>query len=335
MKRKIILMLVLTLQAGIAGARQWPMVVAHRGCWLGTEVPENSIEAVRMAARFGYPALECDVHYTKDSVMVLMHDFTDMRRCIRRKTDNSRVETPQPLSSLTFRELREDYVLASDNPAFREPVPTLEELLLACKEHHVMPMLHSDIYESYELAERMFHGKWVAFAGSQENLKRCRQISDCMILINVNDETAEEAMEKLREIGGKCGVSTMNYRLETSSFCHTLREKGYEVQSSIFPTPHDLLSTRNGASIVLSDFCYLPNSYKNRQKSILSEKERWQKASRLTDRGRAQSMGLTCWKSSIEDIWKLNLRVEDAMCLSAKPTEQTASGCASSDNSRR
>ncbi|MBQ3907658.1 MAG: hypothetical protein II746_00510, partial [Bacteroidaceae bacterium] len=61
-----------------------PLTYAHRGCWLSGDVPENSVAAVEMARRYGYPAIECDVHFTKDSVMVIMHDYNNMKRLIRK-----------------------------------------------------------------------------------------------------------------------------------------------------------------------------------------------------------------------------------------------------------
>ena len=87
-------------------AQSIPVVYAHRGCWLGTEVPENSVYAVEMAKRYGYTTIECDVHYTKDSVMVIMHDTNDMRRCIRRKADNSKLDGALKLSDINFDDLR-------------------------------------------------------------------------------------------------------------------------------------------------------------------------------------------------------------------------------------
>ncbi|MBR3440870.1 MAG: hypothetical protein IKH00_04330, partial [Bacteroidales bacterium] len=45
-----------------------PISVAHRGCWLmdGDEfyINENCPAGVKMAAQYGYPAIECDVKYT-------------------------------------------------------------------------------------------------------------------------------------------------------------------------------------------------------------------------------------------------------------------------------
>ena len=69
-----------------------PMAVAHRGCWLmdGEEfyINENCPAGVQMAAQYGYPAIECDVKYTLDSVMVIMHDAT-INRTMRNAADYS------------------------------------------------------------------------------------------------------------------------------------------------------------------------------------------------------------------------------------------------------
>ena len=109
-----------------------PMVIAHRGCWLDDVVPENSIAAVGMAKRYGYAGIECDVRYTKDSVMVILHDGK-LNRTTRLAKDYSKLEKEVHLRDLTFEEVRRDYVLASSDPALRTPIPTLEELLADAK----------------------------------------------------------------------------------------------------------------------------------------------------------------------------------------------------------
>ncbi|MBQ1981130.1 MAG: hypothetical protein II226_07585, partial [Alistipes sp.] len=60
---------------------QLPHMFAHRGCWSKApsgefDIPENSVAAVTDAARMGYEGIECDVHYTKDKKMVILHDGT-------------------------------------------------------------------------------------------------------------------------------------------------------------------------------------------------------------------------------------------------------------------
>jgi len=49
-------------------------VIAHRGAWKNTGVPENSIAALNHAIRLGCMGSEFDVHMTADSVLVVNHD---------------------------------------------------------------------------------------------------------------------------------------------------------------------------------------------------------------------------------------------------------------------
>ncbi|MBR2945707.1 MAG: hypothetical protein IKC18_03390 [Bacteroidaceae bacterium] len=238
----------------------YPTMIAHRGCWLKGLVPENSVEAVRMAKRFGYTGIECDVHYTKDSVMVILHDKT-LNRTARRAADYGKLEQPVKLSDLTFEELRRDYVLASSDPSLRTPVPTLTELLSACKENGITPMLHSSLPESYRVAQEMFGDEWICFHGSDSLHKLVRTFSNCLTLLDPGaDKSAESAIERLNRIGGRAGISTMKKELLTQHYCQALRQAGYEVQASIFPCPHEAQATRNGVSILLTDFSLMPNS---------------------------------------------------------------------------
>lgn len=48
------------------------MIVAHRGA--SAHAHENSLEAVRLAAKLGADGVEIDVHSTRDGVMVVHHD---------------------------------------------------------------------------------------------------------------------------------------------------------------------------------------------------------------------------------------------------------------------
>lgn len=58
MKRIIPLLFSVLLVSCSGGTESlYPAVTAHRGCWIKDLVPENSLESVRMAARFHYPAV--------------------------------------------------------------------------------------------------------------------------------------------------------------------------------------------------------------------------------------------------------------------------------------
>lgn len=291
MKRIFFLSFLICLFCLPVESRRTPVVVAHRGCHLGSTVPENSVEGVRMAARYGYPAIECDVHYTKDSVMVLMHDTWDMRRVLRLRDGYRPIAEKLPLSSVTFDELRRDYVLASDDPALRTPVPTLEELLKACKAYGVVPMLHSDIVDSYRMAQQLLGDGWIAFAGSAASMREARRMSKCLLLFNYNEAKAEDIVADLKQYNGRRGMSSMNFKMFTLAFCQTIRRAGFEVQSSIFPKPYDGEAIRNGASLILSDFCYLPNKQKRPYRRLQIAKRTMSAGDSLTLSGPREEYG--------------------------------------------
>ncbi len=234
-----------------------PMAVAHRGCWLkdGDEfyINENCPAGVRMAAQYGYPAIECDVRYTLDSVMVIMHDGT-INRTMRNAADYSVIEEPVRVSEHTFEDLRTNYVLASTDPSLRVPIPTFKEELEACREYGIVPMLHSAVVESYALAHEMPGDKFIAFDANEEAVSQARNYSSCLILLDPGQDEASNTVERLRKIGGTCGMSTMRYKMLDAAYIAAVKDAGFEVQASIFPTPHEQRALMDGVTIELSDF---------------------------------------------------------------------------------
>lgn len=257
----LVLLLPNTLQIS---AQDLPYLVAHRGAWFDYDIPENTVAAVEMAKRYGYQSIECDVQYTSDSVMVIMHDKT-INRTMRNAIDYSEISSPVEVSKITFKELREKYVIQSSKESLRLPIPTLEELLLACKKHKIVPMLHSAVFASYEMAQKIMGDNWICFNSNTQLAQAARKISDCLILVDLGRDTIG-TIERLQSIGGRCGVSTMRKELLTASFCKKLRAQGYEIQSSIFKSPFESQAVSNGISILLTDFSLTGTELKPRKK---------------------------------------------------------------------
>lgn len=262
MKRALLLILTLFVSVAAIG-RSLPTMFAHRGCWsknaLGEFIiPENSVAAVAMAARMGYAGIECDVRLTKDKKMVILHDKT-INRTLRRASDYSKIEEKIYLKDLTFEQLCNDYVMESEDPQLRVPLPTLEQILAECKKHGLIPMLHSSVADSYRVAQEMFGDNWICFTDDFDKLLSVREYSDCLILYAINGGTVEQLIAKLKQLGGHCGVSTMNSRLYTPQFCKALTRAGYEVQASIFKSPREVVAQRNGITYQLSDFSIMPS----------------------------------------------------------------------------
>ena len=273
MKRLLLLSFaLLMLLPAEAKQNKYPLMFAHRGCWSKNDkgefvIPENSVAAVAAAKRMGYRGIECDVHYTKDRKMVILHDAT-LNRTARNAKDYSKLDKPVKLSDLTFEELRRGYVLESADPALRTPIPTLEELLAECKKQGIVPMLHSALMESYHVAQEMFGDEWICFTGGVAHMQEVRKFSNCTILLAINSGTAEEIITDLKKIGGHCGISTMNYKLYTPEFCKALTDAGYEVQASIFPRHETVKAQKSGITYQLTDYSFMPPKGKKHSKKI-------------------------------------------------------------------
>lgn len=58
----------------LIGYSQKPIIIAHRGA--SAYAPENTLQAFEKAIEMGAAVIETDVHQTKDSVVVIMHDLS-------------------------------------------------------------------------------------------------------------------------------------------------------------------------------------------------------------------------------------------------------------------
>jgi glycerophosphoryl diester phosphodiesterase len=104
-------------------------LVAHRG--LNGLAPENTLEAVRLAAEYGYRSVEFDITYSSDGQLVVIHDDT-----VDRTTDGTGT-----VSAMTLAQLK---ALSADN-GFPEYVgsriPTFLEMLSICKDLGLTPFI--------------------------------------------------------------------------------------------------------------------------------------------------------------------------------------------------
>lgn len=104
------------------------IAVAHRGG--SHDAPENTLAAIRMAAKNGAMGVELDVEFTSDGVPVMMHDDT-----VDRTTDGT-----GRLCDLTFEQIRKlnpaaNHRLRNDFPD--EKIPTLREAVTECLKYNL------------------------------------------------------------------------------------------------------------------------------------------------------------------------------------------------------
>lgn len=132
MRKILTILLAVTLTAACAAqSRDW---MAHRGVHLGyTAAGENSLEAIDLARRAGFVYIETDCRWSRDSVMVIIHDAA-LNRTFTYADGTELGKKKVNVADLTFEELRRDFRLKASEPKNRTVIPTLEEYLLRCKE---------------------------------------------------------------------------------------------------------------------------------------------------------------------------------------------------------
>ena len=119
------------------------LVEGHRGYC--AKYPENTMISFKAAIELGVDAIEFDVWLTSDKVPVLMHDGNGLRTCGVDKhiRDMTLVEAKQ-LDAGYFEKFGDLYTGQGVT------VPTLEELLIYCKENRPDLILGVEIKEYTE-----------------------------------------------------------------------------------------------------------------------------------------------------------------------------------------
>ena len=124
MNNKIIIVALLTLFT-ISGKAQ-TKVIAHRG--FSEIAPENTMIAFQKAIEIGADYFELDVHQTKDSVLVVIHDNT-----VNRTSSNHKTGKIIELYLDEIQKVRVGYSEKFDKQFPVEKIPTLKEALQLAK----------------------------------------------------------------------------------------------------------------------------------------------------------------------------------------------------------
>lgn len=106
---------------------KYVVVVAHRGDW--RNYPENSLPAIESVIQMGVDVMELDIKMTKDSVLVLCHDWT-----LDRTTTGSGNISDYTYEQLLAFDLKRAHGIAI--PDLK--IPTLRQALEVCKDRIVV-----------------------------------------------------------------------------------------------------------------------------------------------------------------------------------------------------
>ena len=166
------------------------IVVAHRADW--RNFPENSLEAVQSSIDMGVDMLELDVQRTKDGVLMLMHDHN-----LDRMTTGS-----GDIAETTWEEISKLYLKDHQGNVTTYKVPTLEQVLLACKGNIMINLDKADRYfdEVFALLEKTGTTNLIVMKGGQpanEVREKFGKYLDKVIympVVTINNEESEKAI---------------------------------------------------------------------------------------------------------------------------------------------
>lgn len=120
--------------------------IAHRGVNMHSTIAgENSLEAISLARRAGFQAIETDVRLSADGCLVVMHDSTLNRTCLN--ADGTVLSVQVPVRTKTLNELKQDFILKADNPEMRSNIPTLREFLTECKRNELYTFIEPKLVD--------------------------------------------------------------------------------------------------------------------------------------------------------------------------------------------
>ena len=158
------------------GTRDRIFIVAHRGntvAGANAYLPENSIPAVEMAIAKGADMVEIDIRPTKDYELVCCHDAT-----INATTNGRGTVAEMTYEEICQYDMRRGSKIYKDADGNTIKMPTLKEMLLACKDK---------IYVNLDIA-----GKNVPVSRCVRIIQECEMENQVMVYVGGNYSLANE-----------------------------------------------------------------------------------------------------------------------------------------------
>lgn len=157
--------------------------IAHRGG--SHDAPENTLAAIRQAAKNGATGVELDIEFTADGVPVLMHDNT-----VDRTTDGS-----GRLCDLTFEQVRKlnpaaNHRLRNEFPD--EKIPTLKEAVTECLSHNLT--IFFDVKGHADMASAALKNIYMEFPQLYNNSMVCSFLPEVIYKMRQMDQKVITAL---------------------------------------------------------------------------------------------------------------------------------------------
>lgn len=175
-------------------------MIAHRG--MSSLAPENTLEALELAASYKFDMVEFDISETKDGRFVVMHDSSIER------TTNGVGE----ISELTYEQIKSYHIDGGkgyDKWYKKVKVPSLEEALKMCKKHSLTPLIHiknvSDTSKLLKVIKKLGFSKKAILCSSNTNtllqMKKADKKLKLMVVVSKDPRNAVNFAKKNKLMG--------------------------------------------------------------------------------------------------------------------------------------
>lgn len=191
-------------------------LISHRG--LSDNFPENSLAAFELAGGKDYYGIECDIRFTLDGYLVVIHDRTS-----RRVADLNFKIKKHFISTL-----RQAFLKNTDGTKSELKIPTLEEYLDVCKNYNKIAVLElKTIFTTKQTAALLkkiskYHesSKTIIISKYFVNLKQIRQQSKNQRLQLIKRHLNDKTIKKLSFYNIDADIYYKNLTAKTVNKCH-------------------------------------------------------------------------------------------------------------------
>lgn len=223
----------------LAPASTGVYVAAHRGAH--ASFPENSLAAIREAARLGADFAEVDVRLTKDEALVLMHDES-----LSRTTG-----VDADVSSLTYAQIQDQTLLGSDssNPETLR-VPTFAEAEALARELGIMLYVDMKTARVDLVADAVKAGAYYEVSLLHATPDQASQLHarDPQLLLMPRLQTLAELNTIIAALP-ETRIVQLGQDQSDAGFCAAARNAGIKVQQNVLDISGDLAASLGNYSV--------------------------------------------------------------------------------------
>ena len=226
-------------------------LVGHRGAM--KFAPQNTMSSFEIAQKLGFKAIEVDLQVTSDNEIVIYHD----------DNLNTLTNGSGTIASKTLSEIKSYvYNQGSNVTKFNnEKIPTLDEFLIFCKGHNIIPFLEIKVTINDLIAQKIvdtvdkfgFKTSAVYFGYNINNLELIRKYSPHSRVLLSLDSYDETRLGWIKTLDGKIGIVpyVKNFTVEQLK---TLTNQGLDIYPYDVKSYEEYLKCcNNGCSGMLVD----------------------------------------------------------------------------------